>query len=150
MCAARAGVPLTRKLLACTIGLNWLNDDVVNSTMALFQERECRMNPVQPRVHYWNSFFHNMLSKGKLGYEKVLHWGHKLPYCLLECDKIVVPIHQGLHWVLAVIHVKEKRLEFLDSMFDSTRRDNGSLVRVSVRTTREDDRYLGSNTTHQP
>ena len=36
-----------------------------------------------------------------------------------------MPIHQGIHWVLGVIHLKEQRLEFLDSMGGS---DQGELL----------------------
>ena len=37
----------------------------------------------------------------------------------------MVPIHQGIHWVLGVIHLEEQRLEFLDSMGGS---DQGELL----------------------
>lgn len=62
---------LTRKLLQCAVGLNWLNDEVINSTMALYQERERRKNPLQPKVHFWSTFFYEMLQLGKKGYEGV-------------------------------------------------------------------------------
>ena len=77
-------------------------------------------------------------------YDEVLRWSNRLPYCLLKCDKIVVLINQGqLHWVLAVIHVKEMRVEFLDSMGE---KDKGSQVRTMM----DNDRYQKSRTTHQP
>ena len=135
---------LTRKLLQCAVGLNWLNDEVINSTMALYQERERRKNPLQPKVHFWSTFFYEMLQLGKKGYDIVLRWSKRLPYCLLQCDKIVVPINQGqLHWVLTVIHVRETRVEFLDSMGG---KDKGSQVRTMM----DNDRYQKSRTTHQP
>jgi Ulp1 family protease len=34
----------------------------------------------------------------------------------LDVDILLVPLHLGLHWALAVVHVQEERLEYWDSM----------------------------------
>jgi sentrin-specific protease 1 len=31
-------------------------------------------------------------------------------------EKVIVPVHLGNHWCLAVINFKEKRFEYYDSM----------------------------------
>lgn len=31
-------------------------------------------------------------------------------------DKVIIPIHLGVHWTLAVINLKAKQLEYFDSM----------------------------------
>ena len=40
----------------------------------------------------------------------------KLGYDLLECDKVIIPVHQGIHWVLAVIDFKATCVRFYDSL----------------------------------
>jgi Ulp1 family protease len=129
---------------------NWLNDDVANCFLALLQRRELMMNPTQPKVHYWHTLFYDALmkydkvkKKRVYNFNNVVRWDKSLEYLLLECDRIVVPIHlRGLkHWASAVIHVKEMRLEYLDSMGVITRapHDNGVMVRMHAR----DGQFLG-------
>jgi hypothetical protein len=113
---------------------NWLNDEVANALLELLQQRELDDSPSQPRVHYCSTFFYATLCKqGHYDFSRVQRWNKDLTYDILKCKKIVVPIHQGLHWVLAVIHVTDRRLEFLDSMSGS---EGKTLVRThaSVRT----------------
>jgi sentrin-specific protease 1 len=108
----------------------WLNDEVANAVLELLQQRELDDSPSQPRVHYCNTFFYKALYKeGHYDFSQVQRWTStsNLTYDILKCKKIVVPIHQGMHWVLAVIHVTDRRLEFLDSM---GRSEGKTLVRT--------------------
>mmetsp|Transcript_38136 Transcript_38136/g.64081 ORF Transcript_38136/g.64081 Transcript_38136/m.64081 type:complete len:205 (+) Transcript_38136:1207-1821(+) len=86
--------------------------------LSLLQLRELKMNSVKPKVHFFNTFFYNDLYSGKKVYDfrKVSRWDRKMKYNFLDCDMLVVPIHLERHWALAVIHIKEARLEYLDSM----------------------------------
>ena len=36
--------------------------------------------------------------------------------CILDCDRIVVPVHQGMHWVCAVVDLQHKKLVYYDSL----------------------------------
>jgi hypothetical protein len=36
--------------------------------------------------------------------------------CILDVDRIVVPVHQGLHWVCAVIDLQHQKLIYYDSL----------------------------------
>ncbi|GMI80194.1 EARLY IN SHORT DAYS 4 [Hibiscus trionum] len=51
-------------------------------------------------------------------YKAVKRWTsqRKLGYCLLECDKIFVPINKEIHWCLAVINKKDQKFQYLDSL----------------------------------
>mmetsp|Transcript_34926 Transcript_34926/g.76344 ORF Transcript_34926/g.76344 Transcript_34926/m.76344 type:complete len:235 (-) Transcript_34926:134-838(-) len=111
-------IDLTRDHMDCLNGLNWLNDEFINVTMGLLQQRELHRNPDHPRVHYFSTFFYQALYTDKKEYrfENVQRWTGNLPYALHDCDKIVVPIHLGMHWVLAVCDLKNKQLRYLDSM----------------------------------
>lgn len=35
---------------------------------------------------------------------------------ILDCDRIVVPVHQGLHWVCAVIDLQHRKFVYYDSL----------------------------------
>ncbi|VAH91119.1 unnamed protein product [Triticum turgidum subsp. durum] len=60
------------------------------------------------------------LACGKTGYDykSVKRWttSRKLGYELIECDKIFVPVHQNVHWCLAIINMKAKTVQYLDSL----------------------------------
>jgi len=125
-------IDIKRSDLDCMIGLNWLNDEVINFFMGLLQQRELRLNPDKPRCHFFNTFFYNSLFSNarKYDYKKVRRWsGKKLGYSILDCDKVVIPIHQGMHWVLAVINIAETKLQFFDSMGGSDKASLANLAR---------------------
>jgi sentrin-specific protease 1 len=45
----------------------------------------------------------------------------RLGYDALLCDTIVVPVHQGIHWVLATVEPREKRVRLYDSLHGEDR-----------------------------
>nr|CAB3455301.1 unnamed protein product [Digitaria exilis] len=51
-------------------------------------------------------------------YQSVRRWttSKKLGYGLVECDKIFIPVHRDIHWCLAVINMKDKTFQYLDSL----------------------------------
>lgn len=62
-------------------------------------------------------------------YSAVRRWTaehHKIDYCVLDCELVVVPIHQMNHWVLGVIDMQAKRVLYYDSLggVDRTAMDN--------------------------
>ncbi|XP_062198455.1 ubiquitin-like-specific protease ESD4 isoform X2 [Phragmites australis] len=58
------------------------------------------------------------LITGGYNYKAVKKWTtkKKLGYSLIECDKIFVPIHKEVHWCLAVINIRDKKFQYLDSL----------------------------------
>ncbi|RLN35518.1 sentrin-specific protease 1-like isoform X1 [Panicum miliaceum] len=51
-------------------------------------------------------------------YQSVRRWTtfKKLGYGLTECEKIFIPIHRDVHWCLAIINMKDKTFQYLDSL----------------------------------
>ena len=58
-------------------------------------------------------------------YQRVRRWPTRVEFCSLtgqagvkisELDKVIVPVHLGVHWTLAVVNLKKKRIEFYDSL----------------------------------
>ncbi|KAF3793220.1 Ubiquitin-like-specific protease [Nymphaea thermarum] len=126
------------KLLETSCDVYYL---VINLYLELLKEREIR-NPKQfLRCHFFNTFFYKKLASGMNGYDfkAVRRWTtyKKIGYGIIECDKvksvtnfsviplgivnvlsamIFVPIHKEIHWCLAVISVREKKFQYLDSL----------------------------------
>ena len=93
----------------------------------------------QPRFHFFNTFFYNKLYSDTncYNYEAVKRWTgtRVLGYDVLACDKVFVPIHQGVHWTHVEIDITNKALHFLDSMDGN---DKGALVGTVTQTVPED------------
>uniref|UniRef100_A0ACD5YZ39 Uncharacterized protein n=1 Tax=Avena sativa TaxID=4498 RepID=A0ACD5YZ39_AVESA len=115
-----SNIEITREKLGCLRPRGWLNDEVINLYLELLKERAEREPRRFLKCHFFNTFFFKKLACGKTGYDyqSVRRWTslNKLGYGLWECDKIFVPIHRDLHWCLAVINMKEKTYQFLDSL----------------------------------
>ena len=127
--AWQGDLSFTRKDAATMMPNQWLNDEMVNFTVGAMAAREARRvdvgadgsTPGQPRTHFMSTFFTKKLC-GEGGqtydYNAVRRWTtrKKLGYDALLCDTIVVPVHQGIHWVLATVELREKRVRLYDSL----------------------------------
>lgn len=91
--------------------LAWLNDEVINFYMELLGERS-RTTESLPKVHGMNTFFLKRLLEA--GYAGVRRWTRKID--IFAHDIIPVPVHKGIHWCMAIIHMKEKTIKYYDSM----------------------------------
>ncbi|CAN4104723.1 unnamed protein product [Withania somnifera] len=115
-----SNIDITGEILQCLRPGQWLNDEVINVYLELLKEREKREPQKFLKCHFFSTFFYKKLISGKEGYSyhSVRRWTsqRKLGYCLLECDKIFVPIHKEIHWCLAVINKKDKKFQYLDSL----------------------------------
>lgn len=91
--------------------LQWLNDEVINFYMELIAERS-RLNDKLPKVHAMNTFFLKKLQEQ--GYSGVRRWTKKID--IFSFDVIPIPVHKGIHWCMAIIHMKNKTIKYYDSM----------------------------------
>lgn len=106
--------------------LNWLSDQTINFYMEMLSERQKRnqssrsvLSCQQDRIHYFNTFFYKKLSPDERSYvyKDVSRWTRRAKVDLLNLDKVVVPVHVGgNHWCLGVINMRERRLEYFDSL----------------------------------
>lgn len=90
--------------------LAWLNDEVINFYMNLLIERGKGEN--YPSVHAFNTFFFPKLLSN--GYDSLKRWTKKVD--IFAHDLILVPVHRGAHWCMAIIDMKEKIIRYYDSM----------------------------------
>uniref|UniRef100_A0A8C5P8K0 SUMO specific peptidase 1 n=1 Tax=Leptobrachium leishanense TaxID=445787 RepID=A0A8C5P8K0_9ANUR len=100
---------ISRKDIMTLHNLNWLNDEIINFYMNLLMERSKQKN--FPKVHAFNTFFYPKL---KNGYQAVKRWTKKVD--IFSMNVILVPIHLGVHWCLAVIDFRKKSITYYDSM----------------------------------
>ncbi|XP_010446102.1 PREDICTED: ubiquitin-like-specific protease 1A isoform X2 [Camelina sativa] len=114
-----SNIDITGKILRCLKPGEWLNDEVINLYMVLLKEREAREPKKFLKCHFFNTFFFTKLVNSRTGYNygAVRRWTSvkRLGYYLKDCDKIFIPIHKNIHWTLAVINIKDRKLQYLDS-----------------------------------
>ena len=135
----QGALEMTRKDVATMATGEWLNDEMVNFTIGTMADREmARCGGAQPRVHFFNTFFVGKLTDGGDGYNygAVRRWTtkKKLGYDVLECDKVIIPVHQGIHWVLAVVDLRATCVRFYDSLLG----DDKGLVEDLLRWVRDE------------
>ncbi|KAF8085166.1 hypothetical protein N665_0678s0022 [Sinapis alba] len=114
-----SNIDITGETLRCLKPGQWLNDEVVNLYLVLLKEREARDPNKFLKCHFFNTFFFTKLVHSGTGYNygAVRRWTSmkKLGYHLIDCDKIFIPIHMNIHWTLAVINIKDRKFQYLDS-----------------------------------
>jgi Plant transposon protein/Ulp1 protease family, C-terminal catalytic domain len=107
----------------------WLNDDVIHrffDLLFIHDLRMCRMDYSRKRSIYFPSFFiskllnaehKNVAVRGLYDYKAVKNWQRKRAVDIFEADNLLIPINQGqVHWVCAVVSMKEKTISVLDSL----------------------------------
>jgi len=107
----------------------WLNDEVMNSLVALINHRAkqvacmlaagLRAAAGIPRTFMFNTFFFARLCEraGCYDYDGVRTWGFKNGLDVGSVDRILIPVNvENLHWVLVIVDVKERRFLFFDSL----------------------------------
>ncbi|XP_040834890.1 sentrin-specific protease 1 [Ochotona curzoniae] len=101
---------ITRKDIQTLNHLNWLNDEIINFYMNMLMERSKEKG--LPSVHAFNTFFFTKLKTA--GYQAVKRWTKKVD--VFSVDILLVPIHLGVHWCLAVVDFRKKSITYYDSM----------------------------------
>ncbi|XP_051562223.1 sentrin-specific protease 2-like [Myxocyprinus asiaticus] len=102
---------ITQRDLATLQEGSWLNDEVINFYMNLVMSRSeqevgCR------KVYSFSTFLFPKLHGG--GYTAVRRWTKAVDLFLY--DIILVPLHLGVHWSLAVVDFISKSVRSYDSM----------------------------------
>ncbi|XP_068948771.1 sentrin-specific protease 1 isoform X3 [Petaurus breviceps papuanus] len=84
--------------------------EIINFYMNMIMERSKEKG--MPSVHAFNTFFFTKLKTA--GYQAVKRWTKKVD--IFSVDILLVPIHLGVHWCLAVIDFRKKYITYYDSM----------------------------------
>ncbi|RHZ58428.1 hypothetical protein CDV55_104543 [Aspergillus turcosus] len=127
-----SGDPLTKRDLAtCYTPMAWLNDEIINSYLALIVDylRRSHGNAGRhdkPRFHAFNTFFFSNLRDK--GYQSVRRWATRAKIggeALLNVDTVFIPVHNSAHWTLIVVRPGERTIEHFDSLGSLSRRHVG-------------------------
>ncbi|XP_039285347.1 sentrin-specific protease 1-like [Nilaparvata lugens] len=65
-----------------------------------------------PKVYAFNTFFYPKLMES--GHASLKRWTRKID--IFSQDLIIVPVHLGVHWCMAIMDFRSKRVEYYDSM----------------------------------
>lgn len=95
----------TAKDIKILLGRDWLNDKIINIYFALLSKKFTK-------VYAFTSYFYYFLNKK--GYQEVAKWTKNTN--LFAYDVILIPVHLENHWILVVINIKDKSVEYYDSL----------------------------------
>ena len=106
---------ITRRQMWTLRDQGWLSDEIVNFYLEMLEERS-RALKNYPSILALSTFFYpNLIKKGYARIKKLV----KLD--ISTRNIVLIPIHSGGdHWSLAVISFKEKRLQYYNSLKDSS------------------------------
>ncbi|KAG1652694.1 Sentrin-specific protease 1 [Nymphon striatum] len=103
-------VSIRRRDIETLSKLNWLNDEIMNFYFNLLVDRGKQHNC--PSVYAFNTFFYPKLMNG--GHRALKRWTRKVD--IFSYQFILIPVHLGMHWCLAVIDFKQKEIRYYDSL----------------------------------
>ncbi|XP_034418831.1 sentrin-specific protease 2 isoform X2 [Cyclopterus lumpus] len=108
---------ITQRDLATLQEGGWINDEVINFYLSLVMER-CSGEAAGLKIYSFSTFFFPKLRGGgggqAGGHPAVKRWTKTVDLFLY--DLILVPLHLGVHWAMAVIDFKSKTVMSYDSM----------------------------------
>ena len=88
----------------------WLNDEIINASFALYDLRANNRNP-SLKLKTFNSFHLQSVKKGTVNKKK-----HGLPREIKDLHRIIFPIHRINHWVLIVVDIQKEKVFSIDSL----------------------------------
>jgi Ulp1 family protease len=88
----------------------WLNDEVINFYFGMVMERA--ENESYPSCFAHQTIFYTTLENR--GYSAVRRWTRRVD--IFAKDVILIPVHLSVHWTIVVVDMKNKTVEFFDSM----------------------------------
>ena len=86
----------------------FLNDVIINNYTDLISDRN---KETKSNYYICNTQWFTKLASG--GHESVKRW---MKQSIFEFDKVIVPIHEIIHWLVIVINFNLMRIELYDSM----------------------------------
>ncbi|XP_018497652.1 sentrin-specific protease 1-like [Galendromus occidentalis] len=102
---------VTRADLETLLGLNWLNDAIINVYLNLIVNRSKEAQKL-PKVYAFNTFF--LTRYIEMGYSAVRRWTRRDD--IFAHDILLVPVHLGMHWCMAIVDLRVKQIKYMDSM----------------------------------
>lgn len=112
------GISINRSLLREVYENHWIDDNIIDFSMRMFQERddyECQQIQGKRSSHFYSCHFMNLLLVNGYDYSNVQRWSKN--FNIFEKDKVFCPVNlKNKHWGLLVIYVQRKEIIYYDSM----------------------------------
>ena len=106
------GIYLKRKVIRCLEPETWLNCETLDAYFLLLDARAKKFGQ---NVMILPTHFYNSTSEPKYSFANGLQYFHERNP--LECDQVLIPMNQsGEHWVMMVVNIKKKLLQFFDPL----------------------------------
>ncbi|CAK9295088.1 unnamed protein product [Gordionus sp. m RMFG-2023] len=107
--------------------INWLNDEIINFYLNMITERSEKSSnsstddetdkgsttTLYPSCFNFNTFFFTQFTNK--GYASVKRWTKKVD--IFSKELILMPVHIGAHWCMAIIDMKMKVIIYFDSLY---------------------------------
>ena len=115
----------------------WINDEVIHYFLHMLGKRDQELckSLNRKRSHFFKSFFiTKLLDEEGYCYANVKRWSKRVPgKDIFLLDKIICPVNiNNFHWTCAVIFVKEKRIQYYDSMCETGQKTLEGLLQYMV------------------
>lgn len=99
------GYEFTLEEIRILLRRRWLNDKIINAYFSLLEKHISG-------VFTFSTYFYNILVRD--GYEKVAKWTNKIN--IFDYKYILIPIHLPAHWVFVLVDIKNRGIEYYDSL----------------------------------
>ena len=116
---------ITGRTLATLRDGKWLNDEVINFYMLLLQQRDDSISITILHQRRPSRFFPSFLTKlltkrlDKYDYRQVKRWTRSID--VFDFEKLYFPINvSNSHWTLAVVYMQTRRIQYCDSLLNTT------------------------------
>ncbi len=117
--ASRFGCEITIETIKRLIEPRWLNSELISYFLHYWAERtgagsEQKMPQGDSKSYFSSTYFYSKMVEDTYCFHKIARWTKKLD--IFALDMMLIPINEGnVHWFLAVINFKMKRMEIWDS-----------------------------------
>ena len=107
---------ITRDDLRSLAPREWLNDKVMGNYLLLIGKRSKENPGDYPNCHVFATHFYTLLSRTGRGYDfdRVKSWTRRVD--LFSMDVIIMPIHMGNHWTMAIVLPQKHHIDYYDSL----------------------------------
>lgn len=85
--------------------------------MELINQRDLALHDGKRTIYAFSCYFFNLLSVNGYDYQRVRKWPRRAGVDVFLLDKVILPLNvNNTHWILAVVNLKARQLEYFDSL----------------------------------
>jgi sentrin-specific protease 1 len=113
-------IQVTRRQFRTLRPKKWVDDTTMDFYSTLLTRRGNRKDFQGMKTYFFSVFFYSALvhpKTKKYDFAAVQSWTDFVADGILSYDQIMIPVNiDGVHWALVVVHLKDRTIEYLDSL----------------------------------